>query len=88
MGVNYSHLINIRVFQAIRAGMELSRMQYELAEADYAEAIRLAPTDPTYRLARARLYMQTKRKRLARAEAREAARLGASAEEVAGATMP
>ena len=70
---------------AIRAGMELDRGQYELAETDFTEAIRLEPKNPQYYLGRARLYSQMKNKRRAREDVREAARLGASAEEVAGA---
>ena len=70
---------------AIRAGMELDRKQYERAEADYTRAIELEPESATYRLARAHLYTMTKKKRLAREDVRAAARLGASAEELAGA---
>ncbi|MCR4994628.1 MAG: tetratricopeptide repeat protein [Bacteroidales bacterium] len=70
---------------ALRAGMEMDRHQYEHAEADYAEAIRLAPEDPAYLLARARLYTLTKQKKLARQDARRATQLGASKEEIAGA---
>ena len=70
---------------ALKAGMELDRRQYERAEADYTKAIELDPNSATYRLARARLYTLTKKKRLAREDVRHAARLGASAEELAGA---
>jgi tetratricopeptide (TPR) repeat protein len=70
---------------ALRAGMELNRRQFEHAEADYTKAITLEPENATYRLARAHLYTQMKRKKQAREDVREAARLGATAEEVAGA---
>lgn len=70
---------------ALRAGMEAERQQYELAELDYTEAIRLSPYNPSFYLARAHFYTKMKRKREAREDARRAALLGASAEEVAGA---
>ena len=70
---------------ALRAGMEVERQQYELAELDYAEAIRLSPNNPSLYLARAHFFMKMKRKREARADAQRAAQLGASAGEVAGA---
>ena len=70
---------------ALRAGMEFDRKLYEQAEMDYGMAIQLEPQNRSYRLARAYFYTQTKRKRLAREDVREAARLGASAAEVAGA---
>jgi len=70
---------------ALRAGMEFERKLYELAELDYGMAIDLDPTNVSYRLARASFYTKTKRKRLAREDVREAARLGASPAEVAGA---
>ena len=65
--------------------MEADRRSYERAEADYTEAIRLEPENVQYRLARAYFYTQTKQKRKAREDVREAARLGATAEELAGA---
>lgn len=70
---------------ALRAGMEMDRRMYEHAEADYTEAIRLEPDNVDYRLARARLYSKTKQKSKAREDVRAAAKLGATAEELAGA---
>ena len=71
---------------ALRAGMEMDRKLYEKAEADYSTAISLEPEEANYYLARARLYTRTKQKRKAREDVRKAARLGASADELAGAT--
>ncbi len=70
---------------ALRAGMEFERRMYEAAEIDYCKAIEIEPQNASYRLARAHFYNKTKRKRLAREDVREAARLGASPAEVAGA---
>ncbi|MBQ7444212.1 MAG: tetratricopeptide repeat protein [Bacteroidaceae bacterium] len=68
---------------ALRGGFELERSQYEKAEQDFSRAIALEPENPTLRLARARLYQQTKRRTLAREDVRAAARLGASREDIA-----
>ena len=70
---------------ALRAGFELDRRQYERAEADYNEAISLSPDDAALYLARAHFYSRLKRSAEARDDTRRAARLGASAEEIAGA---
>lgn len=70
---------------ALRAGFETDRRQYELAEADYAEAIQHEPDNASLYLARAQFYNGLKRVSEAREDIQRAARLGASAEEIAGA---
>ncbi len=70
---------------ALRAGFEAERQQYELAEADYAEAIQHDSENASLYLARAQFLNGLNRTAEAREDIQRAARLGASAEEIAGA---
>ena len=57
--------------------------QYEAAEADFTKAISLEPKNIDYLLNRAALYIETKRKKEARADLDKAMELGANPEDVA-----
>ena len=65
------------------AGLEQTRKQYEAAEADFTKAISLEPKNIDYLLNRAALYIETKRKKEARADLDKAMELGANPEDVA-----
>ena len=67
----------------VRAGLEQTRKQYEAAEADFTKAISLEPKNIDYLLNRAALYIETKRKKEARADLDKAMELGANPEDVA-----
>lgn len=71
------------VLYAVRAGMEQGRKLYELAEADFEHAISLEPSNPDFLMSRASLFIETKRKKEARADLERALELGANAQEVA-----
>ena len=61
---------------AARAGIEEERQQLELAVYDYGEAIRRAPNDPTFIVARASLLARLGRKGEALEDVERAVRLG------------
>mgnify|MGYP000186323873 FL=1 len=71
------------ILYAVRAGLEQTRKQYEAAEADFTKAISLEPKNIDYLLNRAALYIETKRKKEARADLDKAMELGANPEDVA-----
>lgn len=71
------------ILYAVRAGMEQERKQYEAAEVDFAQAISMEPDNPDFLMSRASLYMETKRKKEARADLEKALELGANPQEVA-----
>lgn len=71
------------VLYAVRAGLEQTRKQYEAAEADSTKAIALDPKNSDYVLNRASLYIETKRKKEARADLDKALELGANPDDVA-----
>ena len=66
------------VAYAARAGMELERNMFELAEYDYGKAIELAPDNMDYRLNRADVRLRLKRKDEARADLDEMVKSGVS----------
>ena len=71
------------ILYAVRAGLEQTRKQYEAVEADFTKAISLEPKNIDYLLNRAALYIETKRKKEARADLDKAMELGANPEDVA-----
>lgn len=71
------------ILYAVRAGMEQQRKLYEAAEADFAQAISLDASNPDFLMSRASFYIETKRKKEARADLERALELGANAQEVA-----
>lgn len=71
------------LYRAVRGGMLHRRKQYEYALADLNEAIRLCPTCADYYISRATLYLDMRKRRLARQDTKEAVRLGADPREMA-----
>ena len=71
------------ILYAIRAGLEQTRKLYEAAEEDFTKAIELDPENMDYLLNRAAFYIETKRKKEARADLDRALELGANPDEVA-----
>lgn len=71
------------LFYAIRGGMEQRRKQYEQALADLTQAIELEPSCADYYVSRATLYLEMRKRRLARADTQMAVRLGADPREMA-----
>ena len=71
------------VLYAVRAGLEQTRKLYEAAEADFTKAIELEPQNIDFLLNRAAFYIETKRKKEARADLDRALELGANSDEVA-----
>lgn len=71
------------VLYAVRAGLEQAHGQYEAAEEDFSKAISLDPGNIDYRLNRAALYIETRRKAEARADLDKALELGANPGDVA-----
>ncbi|MCD8284854.1 MAG: tetratricopeptide repeat protein, partial [Prevotellaceae bacterium] len=68
---------------AIRGGMEQKRKQYEVALHDLNRAIELDPLNADFYVSRATLYLDMRKKKLARADAQKAVALGADAREMA-----
>ena len=71
------------LFRAVRGGMLQRRRLYEQALFDLSEAIRLDPTNADYYVSRATLYLDMRKRRLARQDTQEAIRLGADPREMA-----
>lgn len=74
---------NRAVLYAVRGGMEHKRKLYELALHDLSQAIELEPRNPDYYVSRATLYLDMKKKKLARQDTQIAVSLGADAKEMA-----
>ena len=68
---------------AVRAGLEQTRKQYEASEADFTKAITLDPSNIDYLLNRAALYAEIGETKKARADLDKALELGANPEDVA-----
>lgn len=68
---------------AIRGGMEHRRMEYEQALADLSRAVEMEPTNVDFLVSRATLYLDMRKRKLARADVQAALRLGADPLEMA-----
>lgn len=68
---------------AIRGGMEQRRMEYERALADLSRAVEMEPTNVDFLVSRATLYLDMRKRKLARADVQAALRLGADPLEMA-----
>ena len=68
---------------AIRGGMEQRRKQYEQALSDLSRAIEMEPKNADFYVSRATLYLEMRKKKLARLDTQMAVRLGADPKEMA-----
>ena len=68
---------------AIRGGMEQQRKLYEQAVADLTRAVEMEPENVDFRVSRATLYLEMRKRKLARADVQAALRLGADPLEMA-----
>ena len=71
------------ILYAVRAGLEQTRKLYEAAEEDFTKAISLDPQNIDFLLNRAAFYIETNRKKEARADLDKALELGANPDDVA-----
>lgn len=71
------------VLYAIRGGMEQRRRQYELAQRDLTQAIEIEPTNPDFYVSRATLFLEMRKKKLARLDTQMAIKYGADPKEMA-----
>ena len=71
------------VLYAIRGGMEQQRKQYEQALADLSHAIELEPTNADFYVSRATLYLDMRKRKLARQDTQMAVKYGADPKEMA-----
>lgn len=71
------------VLYAIRGGMEQQRKQYEQALADLSHAIELEPTNADFYVSRATLYLDMRKRKLARQDTQMAVKYGADPREMA-----
>ena len=74
---------NHATLYAIRGGMEQKRKQYELALADMNRAIEMEPKNADFYVSRATLYLEMRKKKLARQDTQLAVKYGADPKEMA-----
>ncbi len=74
---------NHAMLYAVRGGMEQKRKQYELALHDLTVAIDMEPRNADFYVSRATLYLDMRKKKLAKQDAQTAVTLGADAKEMA-----
>ena len=74
---------NHAMLYAIRGGIEQRRLQYEAALRDLNKAIEMEPENADFYVSRATLYLDMKKRKLARLDTQMAVKLGADPKEMA-----